>query len=59
MNEMRTILAGHDDFKNKKCHVDTVLTCCGHTCAFIPKFHCDLNLIERVWSQQAIHEGTL
>ena len=51
LDEMRTILAGHDDFKNEKCHVDTVLTDCGHTCVFIPKFHCELNPIERVWSQ--------
>ena len=51
LDEMRSILAGHDDFKNEKCHVDTVLTDCGHTCVFIPKFHCELNPIERVWSQ--------
>ena len=49
---MRTILAGHDDFKNEKCRVDAFLTSCGHTCVFIPKFHCELNPIERVWSQR-------
>ena len=32
-------------------HVDMVLTRCGHTCVFIPKFHCKLNPIERMWSQ--------
>ena len=51
VDEMRTILAGHDDFKNEKCRVDTFLSNCGHTCVFIPKFHCELNPIERVWSQ--------
>ena len=51
LEEMRAILAEHDDFKNEKCRVDTFLSNRGHTCVFIPKFHCELNLIERVWSQ--------
>ena len=51
LEEMRKILAEHNDFKNEKCRVDTFLTSCGHTCVFIPKFHCELNPIERVWSQ--------
>ena len=51
LEEMQTILASHEDFKNEKCRVDTFLTGCGHTCVFIPKFHCELNPIERVWSQ--------
>ena len=49
--KMRTVLASHEDFKNEKCRVDTFLTSCSHTCVFIPKFHCELNPIERVWSQ--------
>ena len=51
LEEMRRILAEHDDFKNEKCRVDTFLSSCGHRCVFIPKFHCELNPIERVWSQ--------
>ena len=51
LGEMRAILADHDDFKNEKCRVDTFLSNSGHTCVFIPKFHCELNPIERVWSQ--------
>ena len=51
LEEMQNILAEHDDFKNEKCRVDTFLTSCGHTCVFIPKFHCELNPIERVWAQ--------
>ena len=51
LEEMRAILADHDDFKNEKCRVDTFLSNSGHTCVFIPKFHCELNPIERVWSQ--------
>ena len=41
---LEDILANHDDFKNEKCRV-------GHTCIFISKFLCELNPIERVWSQ--------
>ena len=51
LEEMRAILADHDDFKNEKCRVDTFLSNSSHTCVFIPKFHCELNPIERVWSQ--------
>ena len=51
LEEMRAILADHDDFKNEKCRVDRFLSNADHTCVFIPKFHCELNPIERVWSQ--------
>ena len=51
LEDMRAILADHDDFKSEKCRVDTFLSDAGHTCIFIPKFHCELNPIERVWSQ--------
>ena len=51
LEEMRRILAEHDDFKNEKCRVDTFLSSCGHRCVFIPKFHCELNPIVCVWSQ--------
>ena len=48
-------LADHDDFKDEKCRVDTFLSNSGHICVFIPKFHCKLNPIERVWSQSKRH----
>ena len=51
LEDMRAILADHDDFKNKKCRVDRFLSSVSHTRVFIPKFHCELNPIERVWSQ--------
>jgi hypothetical protein len=51
LEEMRAILADHDDFKNEKCRVDRFLSNICHTCVFIPKFHCELNPIERVWAQ--------
>ena len=34
LEEMRAILADHDDFKNEKCRVDTFLSSSGHTCVF-------------------------
>ena len=51
LEEMRAILADHNDFNNEKCRVNALLSNSGHTCIFIPKFHCELNPIERVWSQ--------
>ena len=51
LEEMRAILADRDVFKNEKCRVDRFLSNAGHKCVFIPKFHCELNPIERVWSQ--------
>ena len=43
LDEMRSTLASHDDFKKEKCRVDSFLSSCGHTCVFLPKFHCELN----------------
>ena len=50
LEKMRAILADHNDFKNEKCRGDRFLSNSGHICVFIPKFHCELNPIERVWS---------
>ena len=46
---MRIILANHDDFKNEKNALVTFLERKGHTAIFKPKFHCEMNGIERVW----------
>ena len=48
LDEMRSTLASHDDFKKEKCRVYSFLSSHGHTCVFLPKFHCELNPIERV-----------
>ena len=42
---MRKELASHADFKNR------ILVEKGHICVFLPKFHPELNPIERVWAQ--------
>lgn len=49
--QMREILRNHDDFKNEKPRVISYLESKGHTVLFLPKFHPELNPIERVWGQ--------
>ena len=50
-DDMRVILANHDDFRVEKTIIEHFLSSCGHQVHFIPKFHCELNPIERVWGQ--------
>ena len=50
-DQMRTILSQHDDFRNEKSRVEQFLDSKGHTTIFLPKFHPELNPIERVWAQ--------
>lgn len=50
--EMRQILANHADFKNERTRVERFLVEeKKHIAYFLPKFHCELNPIERVWAQ--------
>ena len=49
LDDMVVILSQHEDFKNEKNSLETMLTGKGHTAVFLPKFHCELNGIERVW----------
>ena len=50
-NDMREILSNHDDFKNEVPRVIQYLRSKGHEAFFLPKFHPELNPIERVWAQ--------
>lgn len=50
ISEMRDILQQHEDFKNEKPKVIQFLESKGHTAYFLPKFHPELNPIERVWA---------
>ena len=50
-DEMRKILSEMEDFKNETCRIEHFLNGKGHICLFLPKFHPELNPIERVWSQ--------
>ena len=47
--QMREELASHQDFLNEKPIVRKLVEEKGHKCVFIPKFHCELNPIERAW----------
>ena len=50
-DDMRTILSNHDDFLNEKTQVEHYIDSRGFKCYFLPKIHCELNPIERVWGQ--------
>ena len=52
-DDMRTILTHHDDFVTEKTQVEHYVIGRGEgfQCLFLPKFHCELNPIERVWGQ--------
>jgi len=51
-DQMREILAEMDDFKNEKSLIEHYLTEKGpHSSSSSPKFHPELNPIERVWAQ--------
>ncbi len=45
--DMKIILANHDDFKSEKTIVENYIINRGHYVHFIPKFHCEMNPIER------------
>ena len=47
--QMKKIRSNHDDFKNEKPKVLSFLCGRGHTALFLPKFHPELNPIERVY----------
>ena len=49
--DMITELQSHADFAAELSIVEHILISRGHNCMFFPKFHCELNPIERVWGQ--------
>ena len=54
-DDMRTVLSFHDDFLNENTIVEHYLKGRGHKAYFLPKFHCELNAIERVWAQAKVY----
>ena len=50
-DDMIKILSQHDDFRDEKTIVESYLLSKGHSVMFFPKFHCEMNSIERVWAQ--------
>ena len=53
--QMIASLASHDDFRNKKNKVERLLVRFDYQAMFIPKFHCELNPIERVWGRAKVY----
>ena len=51
LEEMRAELASHINFREEKTKIEHFLNKMGHICIFLPKFHCELNPIERCWAQ--------
>ena len=49
--DMRLALQQMHDFKYEKTKLENLLVSYGYRGIFIPKFHCELNPIERVWVQ--------
>ena len=57
-DDMRTVLSFHEDFQSEKTLVEKLVTNKGLKCLYIvyfPKFHCELNPIERVWGQAKVY----
>ena len=60
VEQMREEISNHPDFKNEKTKQDEhFLNSKGHSCIFLPKFHCELNPIERCWGQAEVHTSPL
>ena len=59
---MRDVLDSHADFRNEKSRIEHYLfEEKGHITYFLPKYHCELNPIERVCmgAVKEVHEGIL
>lgn len=54
-DDMRTVLSFHEDFQQENTIVEHYLKGRGHKVYFLPKFHCELNPIERVWAQAKVY----
>ena len=49
------IFQNHEDFRNEKPRIGTFLEQKGHAALFFPKFHPELNPIERIWAQSKVY----
>jgi transposase len=45
----KRLLAAQPDFASERSGLERVVALGGHLCLFLPKFHCELNMIERYW----------
>lgn len=51
----RTVLANQPDFLNQKGRLEQELTDRSQSFIFYPKFHCEVNFIERFWAAAKFH----
>jgi len=51
LEDMRALIATHPDIKDEQPEVANILRKNGFGYTFLPKFHCELNPIEKCWSQ--------
>ena len=54
-DKMRSTLKTFDDFQVPKSILEEYIERHGHLCMFFPKYHCELNPIERVWCHAKKH----
>ena len=47
--DMKIVLSFHEDFRDERSALHNLVEGRGHMVMFLPKFHCELNGIERVW----------
>ncbi len=50
--KLREALNTYEDFSQKKILLEEMVESRGHLCMFYPKFHCELNPIERCCAMQ-------
>ena len=57
---LRRLMAKQKDFSEQKSQVEEHIVEWGHLCLFLPKFHCELNMIEMIWgrSKQFVRNNT-
>lgn len=56
---MHRVLSLQDDFANEKPMLQEYIEKWGHVCIFLPKFHCELNLIEMLWGYAKYHKSSI
>ena len=49
--DMRLVLGNHADFKHENTALEHLMQDKGQRAIYLPKFHCELNPIERVWGE--------
>ena len=57
--DMRIVLGNHHDFKHEKTALEYFLHEKHQKLIYLPKFHCELNPIERVWGEAKRYTSTL